>query len=487
MMRFSIRYKLLLILLLSTALVVAVMLGFTNWSFQRGFIDYVEQTQRDRVRTLVSQLAEIYGEENGWKQLAGNQRRWARLVWNRTDDEHRDEGRDSHRPYLFRSHRADNDDPRLWPPRLRDRSSEQLPFAFRVMLFDADKQLIFGRPERTDQARLYPIIHDGAEVGYLGVLPGPTLSQVGEIRFLERQRHAFILIGITMLALSGILALLMASRLMRPLRAFTEGARALAAGRYDTRIPVQSRDELGQLARDFNELAKALAQNERQRRQWVADISHELRTPLAVMRGELEALQDGVRPLTLQAITSLHADTLRLGRLVDDLYELSRSDLGALDYHKAPTDPISVLAEDIDALRHAFVEQSLDLSFENQLAEALTISADPDRLSQLYRNLLSNSLHYTDPGGRVRISVQREGNRLLIDIEDSAPGVAAEHLPKLFDRLYRVEPSRSRAHGGAGLGLAICRNIAEAHGGTLTAQPSSLGGLWVRLSLPLQP
>jgi len=485
MMRFSIRYKLLLALLLSTALVVAVMLAFTAWSFQRGFTGFVEQAQQARIHTLTLQLAEIYDEEHGWEQLAASPRRWARLVWSRGDDDRHDNDDHEHERHPAWRDRPRSDNPQLWPPRWRDGPSERQPFAFRVMLLDADRRVIFGRPERITQATLHPIVHHGAEVGYLAVLPGPPLSQLGEVRFLERQRHAFIVIGAAMLLLSAIIALLLARRLVRPLRAFTEGAKALAAGRYDTRIPVQSRDELGQLARDFNGLAEALADNERQRRQWVADISHELRTPLSVMRGELEALQDGVRPFTPDAVASLHADTLRLSRLVDDLYELSRSDLGALDYHKVPTDPLALLADDVEAMRGAFSEHGLDLDFDNRLGTPLRISADPDRLSQLYRNLLSNSLHYTDPHGRVQVSARRAGDRLLIDFQDSAPGVAAEHLPRLFERLYRVEPSRSRAHGGAGLGLAICRNIAEAHGGSLTAQASPLGGLWIRLSLPL--
>lgn len=484
-MRFTIRYKLLLILLASTALVVAAMLAFTAWSFQRGFTGFVEQAQQARVRTLVLQLAEIYDEEDGWQRLAANPRRWARLVWSRGERGYDDDEAREHHPIPPWHTRPGNAGPTLWPPRWRDGPSERQPFAFRVMLLDRNKDVIFGRADQIQRARLYPIDHQNAVVGYLAVLPGPTLSQLGEVRFLERQRHAFMVIAIAMLALSAVIALWLAGRLTRPLKAFTEGARALAGGRYDTRIPVQSHDELGQLARDFNGLAEALAHNERQRRQWVADISHELRTPLAVIRGELEALQDGVRPLTPEAVGSLHADVLRLGRLVDDLYELSRSDLGALDYHKVPTDPVAVLADAVEAMAGACKEHRLTLHLDDRLAEAVRISADPDRLAQLYHNLLGNSVHYTDPGGRIEVTASRERDRLLIDFQDSAPGVAAEHLPRLFERLYRVEPSRSRAHGGAGLGLAICRNIAEAHGGRLTAQASHLGGLWIRLELPL--
>ncbi len=484
-MRLSIRYKLLLVLLFTTALLVTIMLAFTNWSLQRGFTGFVEQTQQARLQNLISQLAEIHDEEDGWQQLASRPRRWARLVLTGGDERYAEAHQPGSMRFPLRSRLADPGTPRLWPPRLREDIGSRPPFAFRVMLFDADKSLIFGRPERVDEVTFHPIRHEDEVVGYLGLLPGPALSQAGEVRFLEHQRGAFILIGAVMLLLSALVALFLAGRLVQPLRAFTEGARQLAAGNYATRIPVRSGDELGQLAQDFNELAEALAQNESQRRQWVADISHELRTPLAVMRGELEALQDGVRPLNERAVASLHADVLRLTRLVDDLYELSRSDLGALDYHKVPTDPLGLLSDAVVGLQEAFRGKELELVYDDRTGAALQIQADPDRLSQLYRNLLGNSLHYTDAGGRVEVRAQREDDRLQIDFLDSAPGVAPEHLPRLFDRLYRVEPSRSREHGGAGLGLTICRNIAEAHGGSLSARPSPLGGLWIRLTLPV--
>lgn len=315
------------------------------------------------------------------------------------------------------------------------------------MLLDAQGNLIFGREQLLDRVTRYPIELDGETVGYLGVLPGAMLEDIGDTRFLERQTHAVELIALGMVLLSAALAIPMARRMNRPLRALTTGSRELARGNYGTRVPVESSDELGDLARDFNDLARALERTERMRREWVASISHELRTPLSVLSGELEALQDGVRPFGRESADSLYGDVQRLHRLVDDLYELSMSEL------------------------------------ENRLDEPCTMNADPDRLSQLFSNLLKNGLRCTDSGVRLRISIHRRDSALSIDLQDSAPGVAEADMPRLFERFFRAEASRNRAHGGVGLGLAICRNIVEAHEGRISAQASPMGGLWIRLEL----
>jgi two-component system sensor histidine kinase BaeS len=217
----------------------------------------------------------------------------------------------------------------------------------------------------------------------------------------------------------------------------------------------------------------------------VADISHELRTPLALLRGELEALQDGIRPLSLETVDSLFGDLMRLNRLTDDLYQLSLSDLGALSYRKVQLDPLEILAEDLAALASEFDSHRLRVDFINRQPGPVSIHADEDRLSQLYRNLLKNSINYTDSGGRLEISAFQQADQLVIVFADSAPGVAEAEIPHLFDRFYRVEHSRNRHHGGAGLGLAICSNIVQAHGGTIQAKKSALGGLAIHIQLPI--
>jgi two-component system sensor histidine kinase BaeS len=317
-------------------------------------------------------------------------------------------------------------------------------------------------------------------------LPGPALNELGEIQFLERQGKSFIIIATLMVLFSAALALPLAYTLVKPLKRITAASKSLALGRYEVRVPDHSNDELGQLARDFNELAKTLGQTEQNRRQWVADISHELRTPLSVLRGELEALQDGVRPLKRPAIDSLYADVMRLSRLVDDLYQLSMADLGALSYHKDSIDPVEILREDLSALEAEFRRREIEIVVNNRVADSVRLYGDCDRLSQLFRNLLNNSVRYTEQGGKLEIRIDRDDGYLILEFLDSAPGVPESELPRLFERFYRVERSRSRDLGGAGLGLALCRKIVEAHNGRIQAHLSPLGGLGIRIDLPLE-
>jgi len=220
------------------------------------------------------------------------------------------------------------------------------------------------------------------------------------------------------------------------------------------------------------------------RRDFIADISHELRTPLGVLNGELEAVEDGVRPLDAATVGSLHAEVHTLNKLVSDLYDLSLSDAGALTYRKADVDVAELLQATADRLRDRFASRGLALS-ATLPRKAAMVFGDERRLQQLIDNLCENSLRYTDAGGRLEIVLQADASRVTLAFSDTAPGVPDDALPRLFERFFRVDPSRNRAHGGAGLGLAICRNIAIAHDGTLSVAPSPLGGLRLVLTLPL--
>jgi len=291
-------------------------------------------------------------------------------------------------------------------------------------------------------------------------------------------------VGGVVLLVSALLSLPLARRLVRPIKALAAATHRLASGRYETRVEEERGDELGQLTRDFNALALTLEKNEQARRQWIADISHELRTPLAVLRGEIEALQDGVRPMGTEALGSLHAEALHLGRLVDDLYQLALSDLGALSYRKETVELGPLLEEALAPFRTEFERKGIALAVAGTRS-AVPLFADPERLRQLFSNLLENALRYTDADGRLEIEVIRKDERAEMVFRDSAPGVPAADLERLFERLFRVEGARRRATGGAGLGLAICRNIAEAHSGTITAAPSPLGGVAITVTLPL--
>ncbi|MGY6277855.1 ATP-binding protein [Methylomonas sp. MgM2] len=475
----SIRAKFFLTFLLTTLLVVAGMYVFMRWSLDRGFKEWVESRQRERVENLIESLSDVYAASGSWESLSVNKREWLRLLI-QSDQRHR-----HHHPLMDKEMLGTSSE---WPPEIDFDHGHQrrfIPLELRAMLLRADQSIVFGRPELLERLTLYPIEHRDKVVGYLGLLPGRPDNHLIDRHFFERQAQTFAWIALLMVALSAGLALLLAYILGKPIRRIAAAAKQLAVGRYQVRLPVESGDELGQLARDFNEMAAALEQSEQSRRQWVADISHELRTPLSVLRGELEALQDGIRPMDAEAIESLLADVLRLNRLTNDLYQLALSDQGALTYRKALIRPVALLKGDLAALQPAFDNKQIAVTLRDHTQGRLTLYADSDRLSQLFRNLLNNSANYTDSGGRLDISVSQQESLLLIELADSAPSVPQADMRRLFDRFYRVETSRSRNHGGAGLGLAICGNIVSAHNGRISAHPSKLGGLAIRIELPL--
>ncbi len=476
----SIRVKLFLSFLLTTLLVVAGMYVFMRWSLDRGFNEFIESRQRERVDNLIEGLSEYYADAGSWETLAGNKRQWIQLLLQSDTRRHRHPA-----PWMEKTLNEPNNS---WPPAGAETNEKRrfMPLELRVMLLRADKSIIFGRQEALAQLTLQPIRYQQHVVGFLGLLPGKPVNQIGELRFIEGQAKAFVWIALLMVALSAVLALVLAYALGRPIKRITAAAKALAVGRYSVRLPVESGDEMGQLARDFNDMAAALEQSEQARRRWVADISHELRTPLTVLRGELEALQDGIRPLTRAAVDSLFGDVMRLNRLTEDLYQLALSDQGALTYRKRLTDPVAILKEDLAALMPEFTKKQLSVQLIDNTPGPISLYADADRLSQLFRNLLNNSANYTDSSGRVQITVAKKANTLLIDIADSAPGVPEQERDKLFDRFYRVESSRSRHHGGAGLGLAICSNIVAAHNGVIQTRASALGGLAIHIEFPAQ-
>ncbi len=220
------------------------------------------------------------------------------------------------------------------------------------------------------------------------------------------------------------------------------------------------------------------------RRHGMADISHELRTPLALLRGEIEAMQDGIRPLDTSQLAKLHNSTQQLSSLVDDLYDLALTDAGALNYRKERLDLTAILTHAISAAEHPIIGKGLTLQVD--VPEELIIFGDGKRLRQVIDNLLKNSCRYTHSGGVILVTAWRDGPRACFKVEDSTPGVGSEMLEHLFDRFYRGEVSRSRATGGAGLGLAICRNIIDAHQGSVAAFASKLGGVQIVVNLPVK-
>jgi two-component system, OmpR family, sensor histidine kinase BaeS len=483
--KISITYRLFLAILTATVVAVVCMFLIMQWSIDRGFLRYVNGLEQKRIALLASWLEESYAGHGNWNFLRNDPSLWDRIVAATIPDEEEDQAEGD----LHDNPGETPPDRDVPPPDGFHRSSPPPPpkrhFSPRYLLLDAGKIPLFGPAQIPPHSDLWPIRHQSRVVGYIGLLTRKNMADIRQLSFVKEQKLALGMVTAILALLTAGLAFPLAGRLLQPVRALAAATRRLSAGEYTSRVAETSDDELGQLARDFNALAMTLEKNEQARRQWVADISHELRTPLAVLRGEVEAIQDGIRRPDQDSIRSLHGEVMRLSRLVDDLYQLSLSDLGALTYRKEEIDLAGLVMDALAFYRPEFVQKGIAQTEDIQMPGGAVVFGDHERLRQLFTNLLENALKYTDEGGKVAVRLDCRGEQATIDIQDSAPGVPESELERLFERLYRVEGSRNRAAGGAGLGLAICRNIVEAHAGTIVARPSPLGGVWICVTLPL--
>jgi len=327
---------------------------------------------------------------------------------------------------------------------------------------------------------------DGEIVGWLGLKFGPKPSHPLDREFMQKQSRVFYLIGAGILVVSSLIALLLSKHLLNPIRRLSEATKALTQRDFKTRIPVESSDELGNLAESFNSMAKQLEDHERNQQQWLSDISHELRTPLSVLIGEIEALQDGIRKPEPAALASLWDEAKHLGKIVNDLHELSMAEAGSLTMQKKTVDPVSILDQTIRLFKHRCETSGIIIKTGLAPAPKLSIRADPDRLIQLFSNLIENTFQHANKPGVLCVRQVYESGHFKAHFEDTGPGVAHEAMPHLFDRLFRVDPSRSRDTGGSGLGLAICKSIVENHLGEIQAKNGKMGGLHVEVTLPVE-
>lgn len=297
--------------------------------------------------------------------------------------------------------------------------------------------------------------------------------------------EALLVAGGAAIVAAVIASLLVAGRVMGPVRRLAAASRRLASGHYAERVPVESGDELGDLAASFNEMASALEATERRRLDLIGDVAHELRTPVATLEGYLEGLLDGVVEPTERTWVKLHDEAGRLRRLIDDLQELSRAEARQVPLTLGPVASADIIRTALDRLGSQFAEKGLSLTIH--VADGLPPAyADRDRAVQVLTNLLTNALRYTPAPGSVRLSAHVSGDEVQFTVADSGIGIAPEHLPHLFERFYRVDKSRSRTLGGTGVGLAIARALVEAMGGRIWAESAGLGqGATFAFTLPV--
>ena len=271
-----------------------------------------------------------------------------------------------------------------------------------------------------------------------------------------------------------VTSILLVREILRPLRQLAASSRRIAGGNYDERVTAPLTDELRDVAQSFNQMAETLAQVERQRITLIGNVAHELRTPLAGLEGYLEGLLDGVLPGDPETIHAMQREVRRLRKLVDDLQHLSRVEAGQVAIQPQRFDVVTLVHLIVAQLRPQLIEQCLQVAIEAPEKEALAY-ADPDRTAQVLVNLIGNAIRYTPEDGCITIRVRCEPTHVQVVVEDTGIGIPAEALPYLFERFYRVDPSRSRASGGSGIGLTIARHLARAMGGEITAASPGVG------------
>lgn len=287
--------------------------------------------------------------------------------------------------------------------------------------------------------------------------------------FLAAIHRYLIWATIAALALALLLGYLLTRRVLRPLSQMADITRQFAAGNFSGRVAVSSRDEIGQLGAAFNRMADALENLEQLRKRMVADVAHELRTPLTNLRGYLEGLSDEVIPPSESTFRMLQQEILRLVHLVEDLQQLAKADAAKAYLHRRPISLPTLIGQLLTLYRPQLEKKKIAVA-TRFAPEVDQVSADPDKLLQAMRNLVENAWKYTPPHGRIDIVTARLPNAVRVSFSNNGPAIAPQDLPFIFERFYRADRSRSREGGGAGIGLAIVKELINAHGGQVGAE-----------------
>lgn len=498
-MRFNIASKIAVSIIGMVILSVGTMAWISSQNLKAGFISYLNEQEADNLDELSKLFAAEYIRDGSFERFHDNRRAMRELL-------------DKIRPQAARAD-ADTSAPAIRRPRAdlpplradgrprrraeadteadaRRSNVQPAPpppidptgFGQRLSLIAQDGRALIG-PQDAPGGKIVPIVVDNVTVGSLRLAPQRQINNPSGSGFVRSQirQMLWLAAGLTLFAI--LFSVWLARHLLRPVVSLQSVTRRIAQGQFDARANVISQDELGELALQVNAMAQSLQHSETQRRKILANISHELRTPLTVIRGEIEAMLDGVRHLNPIALKSLHEEVLRLNKLIDDIHQINLADSGDLSYQLTRIDLVAFMHESLERFRPNIEKAKLRLI--SQLPSApLYINADTGRLNQVISNLLENSIRYTDAGGCIQCSISRSGPVLELCIEDSAPGAPEGTHARLFERLYRVDHARSREHGGSGLGLSICKALVETHNGKIEALPSALGGIKILIRLP---
>ncbi len=458
------RHKLSAIFVLSNILVIVSIWQIFQWSFNHSFVFYVTKHDKDFLEQMANRTANLYTYYNDWHFLVQEnkiKKRWDQI-----------------RLKNLRNLIPPPDTPNL------DLIYPSQYYRQRFLLFDKNQRNLIGDIP-FDKAETYVVAVNRKIVGYVGLSSMRIMVQNRTLNFAKQQGIAFLMIATFLLALAALLIWPSAQWLNRPICIIREATKKLSEGKFETRIKIRSSDELTKLGNDFNHLATTLENTRESRKQWIADTVHELRTPIAILRGEIEAIQDEIIKVTPESLKSLNQEVMHITRLIDDLNQLSVHDMGNLNYKMNNVNLNDTLEQTIKSMSLICQEAKLNLGLEFKQKHQITVTGDTNRLHQLFANLINNSIKYTNSPGKLKITLQEKKNLAVILFEDTPPSVNEEERQHIFKKFYRVENSHNRTTRGIGLGLAICTNIVNGHQGTIKAYQSPEGGLGVRIEFPL--
>lgn len=451
--------------LLIVSVVTAVGVGYgTRLSFKRGFQGYLDEVEARRMEAMAFEFAQAYQEHGNWDFIRNNRAAWER--------------------YTGAIGRERATSPRPGGDSIYYAVPDKAPR--RLGLYDMQGNHLAGNLQRGDDLRHQPVMVGGVAVGMLEGAPLRGLQEEAEQTFQVQQQRDSQFIVLFTLVLAALAAMLLARSFVAPTRRLIAAASKVAAGDYGVRVPHAQRDELGTLARNFNLMVATLESNEALRRHFMADISHELRTPLSVLQAQLEAMEDGIEPIDNDSLKALMDEVATLSRLVDDMRQITLSEVGAFEYRREALDLAALLASEVHKWREPLAQAGMTIV--GDIPAAMTIEGDSVRLRQLLRNLFNNSLRHAEGASQLHVGLHVLRSSAVLTLADNGVGVGDAALPMLFERFWRGDNARSRATGGSGLGLAICRSIVEAHGGSIGAAPTHTAtprGLAIRITLPL--
>lgn len=478
--------RILLAQVVAVVLALAVVTLITRASLNQGFKTFLHRQETTALQNIAPALSDFYQNQGGWALLRKNPNNWQKL-WRFNRGGPGAPPANGPRQGQGRGRPRDPDQPGpggvMPDPELRWLANPgRGMLRERLFLLDENRVPLAGATtENREETTLEAITVNGEAVGWIGFAPMGNVLPPDADRFLDGQVKIMFLALAAALVVAAVLAWILARNVSRPVQRIGQTVRRLSDGDFDARAVEAASNEIGTLATHVNQLAESLGKSRTARQRWMADIAHELRTPVSVMKGEIEAIADGVRKPDEKMTASLTEEIDHLASMVDDLQALALADAGALNLRKEVLDLAELAGQTADSFRNRLAQRNIRL--ETGLEGTAEVSGDAQRLRQLLHNLLENSSRYVESGGTVSLTV-KAGEEVSLLLEDSGPGVSEEQLALLFDRFYRAESSRSRATGGSGLGLSICKNIAEAHGGRIEAEHSPLGGLLIRVVLP---